>query len=152
MGYPLAQHSRGPSSILFSVFLFIRFPLASHLIPCNSHRLTIFFHLLVHSIQLSHSCPGSSLTVYLHSPSSQPLCANSRPELCEEINRDPTPRFSADMPEEKEDKGTLFGLMFQRFLFYARASTHRLLYTSFCEFYIGRIKRRERYISHEDFL
>lgn len=65
-GYPLAQHSRGPFSILFLVFLFIRFPLASHLIPYNSHRVTILFYLLVYSIQLSHSCPDSSLTVYLH--------------------------------------------------------------------------------------
>lgn len=51
-------------------------------------------------------------------------------------------------PRKKEDKGTLFGLMFQRFLFYARASTRRLLYTSFSEFYIGRIKRRERVATH----
>lgn len=93
---------------------------------------------------LSHSCPGSSLTVYLPTPPNTPLLIPSVRTLGPSSVRRSIgilhPVSLPTCPRRKRTKVLSLLWCSQRFLFYARASTHRLLYTSFCEFYVGRVK------------
>lgn len=146
-GYPLAQRS-----ILDPLFAFPLCPSLDHSTPSIVVYPTV--HLLSSSIhrfsQFKRLCRALawffSVSPRLSRPtpatlSLTPLCELSATGLCEEINRDPTPRSSADVPEEDKGTTTPGSLMFQRFHARAYPRYSRLVYASFREFYASRNKK-----------
>lgn len=109
---------------------------------------SILFYSPVQPVQASLSRSGVVLlcltpSISPHPPtlSLTPLCELSATGLCEEINRDPTPRSSANVPEEDKGTTTPGSLMFQRFHARAYPRYSRLVYASFREFYASRNKK-----------